>query len=90
MRDLHPPSPRFEPPRQPRQASLATLPTGIDAIVVDILETPDLQRCAEMGFFRGAHVKMLNAGDPSLISLNDSRLAISRRYLANVLVSYFQ
>lgn len=90
MRDIHTPPSSLQPPQQPRQSSLADLPVGIDAIVVNLLDTPEQQRCAELGFFRGAHVKVLISGDPSLVSLNEARVAVSRRYLVNVNVSYFQ
>jgi Fe2+ transport system protein FeoA len=73
-------------PALPIKRPLSDLAACAHGTVVEIPEGGLLQRCMEMGLVPGAHITVIQSGDPMLLSINGSRTAISRAYVKGVLV----
>ena len=78
----------FTPPARPAYRALSDFPTNVPAVVVEVLPDPQSQRLMEVGLCRDARVEVLRAGDPTLLRVNQSRLAISRNNLHSILVTW--
>ena len=76
------------PPQRPLGTLLSALPEGTSAIVSEIVESPSKQRCMEIGLVVGAHLRVLQSGDPTLLNLNGCRIALSRRCLDGIFVEH--
>lgn len=68
-------------------ARLSELPAGKEATIVEVMPGPPQGRCLELGLIPGAHVRVIQAGDPTLLGVDGGRLAIARGCLAHILVS---
>ncbi len=87
MLDPIPDKSGLTPPQRPEVTPLSKLPQGTVAIVSEITDAPSRIRCLELGFVAGARVRVLQSGNPTLITLNDSRMALSRQCLETILVA---
>lgn len=76
------------PPARPAYHALSEIPPNVPAIVVEVLAGPQSQRLMEVGLCRDARVEVLRPGDPTLLRVNQSRLAISRSNLHSILVTH--
>jgi Fe2+ transport system protein FeoA len=55
--------------------------------IVDLLESHPLShRLAEMGFCQGTVLSLLSLGDPAMVSLGGSRMALNRNSMEAILV----
>lgn len=73
-------------PALPIIRPLTDLAVRAHGTVVEVPERKLLQRCMEMGLVPGAHITVIQGGDPMVLSINGSRTAISRAYAKDVLV----
>ena len=73
-------------PALPITRPLTDLAVRAHGTVVEVPEGKLLQRCMEMGLLPGAHITVIQSGDPMLLSINGSRTAISRAHVKDVLV----
>lgn len=73
-------------PALPIKRPLSDLAACARGTVVEVPEGKLLQRCMEMGLLPGAHITVIQSGDPMLLSINGSRTAISRAHVKDVLV----
>jgi Fe2+ transport system protein FeoA len=73
-------------PALPISRPLTDLAVRTHGTVVEVPEGKLLQRCMEMGLLPGAHITVIQGGDPMLLSIDGSRTAISRAYVKGVLV----
>lgn len=87
MLDPIPDKSGLTPPQRPLVTPLSDLPQGTVAVVSEITDGPSRMRCMEMGFVAGARVRVLQTGNPTLINLNGSRIALSRQCLETILVA---
>lgn len=75
------------PPKGGRQLLLTELPVGSPGVVVEVGEGTHQARCSELGFIPGARVEVLrDGGETLLIAINDSRFAMSRACLRQIIV----
>ena len=87
MPELTPSNSDFIPPPRPLAIPLSKLPQGTLALVCEIIESPSRNRCMEFGFVQGARVRVLQTGNPTLLTLNGSRIALSRECIESILVA---
>ena len=73
-------------PALPISRPLTDLAVRAHGTIIEVPEGMLLQRCMEMGLLPGAHITVIQSGDPMLLSINGSRTAISRAYAKDVRV----
>jgi len=90
MLDNSSPTHTTRPHQKPQLIPLSNLAASSEETVADIAEGPHRTRYMKLGFVPGAHVVIIRAGDPALVSLNGNKLALSQRCLENILVAHVE
>jgi Fe2+ transport system protein FeoA len=90
MIEPRPHNPGPIPPQRPPVVPLSEVCSNTEVIVSDIVDGPLRNRFMELGFVPGAPVQVLRAGDPTLVTLNNCRMALSRRCLETILVAFLE
>lgn len=67
---------------------LSEVSEGMKAIIVDVADIAHYQRCLELGLVPGVSVRIVKSGDPTILSLQDSRIALSRSFLMRITVAH--
>jgi Fe2+ transport system protein FeoA len=78
------------PPQRPPVVSLSEVCSNTEVIVSDIVDGHLRNRFMELGFVPGAQLQVLRAGDPTISTLNNCRIALSRRCLEPILVAFLE
>lgn len=67
--------------------TLADLPSGRSAVINEIVESErNMELIMRMGLVPGASVQIINGGDPAIIQMPGTRLAIRRELLKQIVV----
>ena len=71
-------------PVAPEERNLAGCPVGTRGWIVSVQNGPDTNRLKAMGLCPGHAIQVARAGDPMVVDIFHSRVAVARRLAAGI------